>query len=237
MAKKKFAVPPATVGDQLHAIARAGIGSVPVVGSAGVELFAQIIAPPLERRRAEWMEEVGDALRSLEDQRRITPEALSADEEFVDTVVQASQAATRTGEKEKRLALRNAVLNTALSQAPIASKRQLFLRFVDDLPVWSLRMLRLFADPLQWYQENGRQPRQFVLSSSLEAVLHHAFPELQSEEALCNQLMKGLYNEGLIGTGSLRVMMSADGAYQQHATELGNELLKFIVEPDGLAAE
>lgn len=231
MQQGKFAVPSPSAGDRVHALTKAGIASIPYVGNAGVELFAQIVAPPLERRRDKWMAEVGEALLKLETEKRITPESLSADEAFIDTLIQASQAATRTSEVDKRLALRNAVLNSALPHAPSETKRQLFLRLIDSLPVWSLRMLRLFADPLRWYAEHDKEPRKFGFTSCLEDVLLHAYPELQGEQPLYDQLWRGLYSEGLVGNDSLRVMMSADGAYERRATELGNALLVFVNDP------
>ncbi len=59
--------PEPTSGDTAHAIARAGIASIPVVGGAATELFNAIITPPLERRRQEWMIQIGETLRELEE--------------------------------------------------------------------------------------------------------------------------------------------------------------------------
>jgi hypothetical protein len=77
MAKdSKYKSPKATKGDAGHAIVRAGLGAIPVAGSAATELFNAIVVPPLERRRSAWMEQVGEALRRLEEQRGIRLEDL-----------------------------------------------------------------------------------------------------------------------------------------------------------------
>jgi hypothetical protein len=71
-----FKPPKAGIGDAAHAIARAGLGTIPLAGAAATELLNAIITPPLERRRNEWMKEVGEALRSLEEQNGINLEEL-----------------------------------------------------------------------------------------------------------------------------------------------------------------
>lgn len=58
--------PASSPGDKAHALARAGIGSIPLVGAAATELFQILIAPPLERRQQAWMEAVAEGLRRLE---------------------------------------------------------------------------------------------------------------------------------------------------------------------------
>lgn len=80
MAKKKLQpkahsgdlTPPSdTAGDRLHALVRAGIPTIPVVGSPAVELFNMVIAPPVQKRQREWMESV--AQRALAGAIRCSP--------------------------------------------------------------------------------------------------------------------------------------------------------------------
>jgi hypothetical protein len=93
------------------------------------------------------MEEVGNALQKLEAERGVQLEDLQTDETFIDTVMQASQAAMRNSQDEKRRALRNAVMNAALPNAPEQSLQELFVAFIDLFTVWHLRVLKLFQDP------------------------------------------------------------------------------------------
>src|SRR5687768_2080895 len=97
--------PERTRADTAHSIARAAIGSVPVVGSAGAELFAYVVQAPYEKRREEWMERVGDALAELRDRESIDLDALRDDPEFTDTVLTATQAALRTRSNTKKQVL------------------------------------------------------------------------------------------------------------------------------------
>src|SRR5687768_17141556 len=123
-AKRKYDPPETSTGDHGHALTRAGLGSLPYVGSAAVELFGSLMMPPLQKRQREWMEEIGEGLRALE-AKGVNLDELRDNEAFIDTVLHASQAALRTSVKEKREALRNAVLNSALPHAPDESRRQL----------------------------------------------------------------------------------------------------------------
>lgn len=227
----KYEPPESSIKDHAHTLARAGIGSVPIIGAAGVELFQALITPPLEKRRQAWMEAVTEGLQRLENAELCNIDELSENEVFIDTVMYASQTVLRNNHKEKREALRNAVLNSALPNPPDESRQQMFIGWVDELTVWHLRILRFFADPVRWFQEQEREVPQYVFSSSLEQILTDAYPELAKERELCDQIGKDLYNRGLAGTDSLRVSMTANGAYQPRATELGKQFLQFITEP------
>jgi hypothetical protein len=145
--------------------------------------------------------------------------------------MQASQAAVRTSQKEKRDALRNAVLNAALPHAPDESRQQIFLSWVESLTVWHLRMLKLFADPPAWYQAAKRQPPQWQITGSLSQLLTDAYPELAKEDKLCDKIFKDLYDAGLINTSGFKTMMSGSGPLERRATELGNQFLRFITDP------
>src|SRR5215213_10816450 len=97
-------------GDAIHRGILAALSAIPVAA----ELFETIFAPPLARRQDAWMEAVADGIRQL--QERIEGfdwTRLTEDEAFVTIAIEASAAALRTHQAEKREALRNAVLNAA----------------------------------------------------------------------------------------------------------------------------
>lgn len=233
MAEKQLAhVPPkASAGDVAHAAVKATVGSVPYVGSAAAEAFQLIFGPPIEKRRNEWMEDVAEAIRNLEAAGKTVAEDLASNPAFIDTMMQASQAAVRTSQQEKRKALRNAVVNSALPDAPDETRQQIFINFVDTLTAWHLRILRLFADPRAWYASVNRQPPQWHITGSLSQLLTDAYPELRNEDRLCEKMWKDLYEAGLLNSSGFKTMMSGSGPLEPRATELGNQLLKFIAEP------
>lgn len=231
MSKDSLSPPEAKSADHLHTLTRAGISAIPIVGGPGVELFNMLVTPSLDKRRQEWMDSVAEGLKKLEESHGNLLDDLKSDDGFIDTVMQASQAAVRNSQQEKKDALRNAVLNSALQSRPDESRRSMFVGWIETYTPWHLRMLKLFANPVAWFQENGRQPPQYVISSSLSGLLTDAYPELKHERGFYDKVAKDLYNDGLIKSDGLHVMMSASGAYEMRATPLGDEFLRFITDP------
>jgi len=88
-----------SAGDAAIAIAKAGLQSVPLVGGAAAELFNSIVTPPLERRRLEWMRQLGERLSRLEAEGRLKIEDLRESEPFADVVLEASHVAMRTSQR------------------------------------------------------------------------------------------------------------------------------------------
>lgn len=74
-------IPERTTGDVSHAVARADIGRVPLGSAAGAELFTFVVEEPYQRRRYEWMKDVGDAVAELRDRGDIDVETLRNDKD------------------------------------------------------------------------------------------------------------------------------------------------------------
>lgn len=213
--------PKPTTGDVAHTLTKAGLSIIPVVGGPAVELFQHLVLPPLERRRNEWMEQVGEKLLSLE-QSGLNLGDLQSNEQFITTVMQASTAALRTHKAEKLDALRNTVINIATGHGPEDTIQHLLLSFVDEFSEMHLRVLA-FA--------NSPRPPAGISAGGLDHVLEDNIPALRGQRELFDQLWKDLYLRGLINTESLHVMMTGNGLGQSRTTELGKSLLRFISEP------
>ena len=223
--------PEASLRDHAHTLARAGVGSIPLAGAAATELFKKLIAPPLEKRRQEWMESVAEGLRQLEEQQRLSLDGLAENDTFIDAVMSASQAAIRTSQGEKREALKNGVLNSSLPDPPDESSQQIFIGLVDSLTVWHLRILRFFSNPATIFREQGKPPPQYSIAGSLSQLLTAAFPELANERELYDQIGKDLYGRALLGTEGFHTMMSGQGVYEKPTTTMGDQFLRFVSEP------
>lgn len=228
----EYEPPKPTIGDRLHTLARAGVGSIPLVGAAATELLNFLVAPPLEKRRRKWMESVGEALRALEQEGRLRLEDLQTNEVFIDTVMHASLVAVRNSQQDKIDALRNAVLNAALPSPPEESIQAIFLNLVDSSTVWHLRILRLFDDPPRWFNENGRGPLEPSMMP-LANLLEIAFPEMRGKRGLYDKIVKDLFADSLLGLDSIHVGMSGSGVISSHSTPLGKQFLAFITKPKG----
>ena len=223
MTGRKIEVPKQSKGDVAHTLTKVGLSVIPVVGGPAVELFQLLIQPPLEKRRTEWMAEVGEKLRELE-VKGLKLEDLQKNQEFVSAVMYASHVALRTHKAEKLTALRNAILNVAKGQAPEETVQHLFLNFVDSFTELHLRILKAFQAP---------SPLPNSSMGGLRDELEHNIPDLRGRklEELCGQLWKDLASRGLVvDDDGLATTMSVHGA-KKRTTGLGDAFLKFIAEP------
>jgi hypothetical protein len=177
------------------------------------------------------MENVGEALKKMEEKNLRQISDLAQDEAFIDTVMHASQVALRNNQKEKLEALHNAIMNAALPNSPDESLQQMFINLVDEMTVWHIRILYFFANPVRWFEEQGREPPQYTISSNLNGILTNAYPELANRREFCDQVGKDLYRRGLLSIENFYTMMSATGAYEPRATGLGAQFLKYISKP------
>jgi hypothetical protein len=213
--------PKPTKGDAVHAIAKAGLSAIPVVGGPAVELFQHLVQPPLERRRAAWMATVGEKLQEL-DSRGIDIEELGSKEEFISAVMHASQIALRTHQEEKREALCNAVFNVAAGQSPGEALEQMFFEWIDSLSVLHIQILKLFQNP---------KPPPGMSMGGLGSVLEYNMQHLRGHRHIYDQIWKDLNARGLVNTDSLHVTMSGQGLASKRTSEIGDAFLRFISEP------
>ena len=219
------------IGDDLHRTVRATLAAIPVVGGAAGELFNRLLAPPIQRRRDAWRNDLADHVARLKQEGRLDFEDLKNNDEFFSTVMQASQAAIRNHQQEKIIALRNAALNTALGQAPDDSKREMYLGFVDTFTVWHLRVLAFLANPnantdasqLNLDLTTGHMP-------PVIGVLQNAFPELDKQDEFVRKVVADLDRDRLI-LGDVTVKTGHGVMGVRNLTQLGDEFLRFITEP------
>lgn len=216
-----------TTGDVSHAVAKGVLGAIPFAGSLASELFGLIVTPPLEKRKQNWMTEVGKKLQELEEKSQIDLSSLATNEQFIDTVLVATSLALKTSEMEKIIAFQNAILNTATGECPDKTKGQIFLNLLDTFTVWHIKILHFIDNPSKWFKSAGQTPPQ-LLMGSLSSVLKSAFPPLSGQQELLDVIWRDLHDNGLHNTGGLMTTMSGDGLLANRATQLGQEFLRFI---------
>lgn len=219
-------VPSPSASDAAHRLLKAVASALPLVGGPAAELFTALVQPPLERRRDEWMQSVGLELARLT-QLGTDLDSLKHNEEFIDTVLHATQIALRSHQEEKRAALRNAIMNTAIGAAPNDMRRDIFLRHVDEFTPEHLAILALFHDPVGWFDRvQSSFPDMYM--GGLSRVLEKAFPALQNQRAIYDQIWNDLYQRGLVNTDGLHTTMSGEGLRARRTSELGKAFLEFI---------
>ena len=166
-----------TKEDILYSAIKIGLSSIPMLGTAATELFGLVVTPPLDKRRQKWMDQIAEKLKSLEENNQVNFINLSQNEQFIDTIIQATSIAIKTNEKEKIIALRNAVINVALNETVEKTKSQIFLNLIDSFTVWHITILTFFDNPNAWFQENKLIPPNLTMGS-LSTLLKSTFPTL-----------------------------------------------------------
>jgi len=134
-----------SVGDYAHAGVRAGLSIAPFVGGPLVEFFTMVIAPPLEKRRDEWLIEIFTCLKKIEKEiEEFKIENLKKNENFISTLFYATQIAMRTHQQVKLEALKNAVINSILTPTVDENLQLIYLNLVDRYTPWHLKLLQFF---------------------------------------------------------------------------------------------
>jgi len=220
--------PKKTAGDLAHAVVRAAVSAVPVVGGPAVEMLGLVFGPPLEKRRQEWLKELAAAVGELQEKvTGITPEKLSEDPAFVTTAMRASEIAVRTHQQEKLDALRNAIVNSKLPGAPEETLQDMFLHYVDAFTPLHMRILSFFHDPPGWMQGHGVLRPNLYLGSPA-GLLEVSMLELAGRRDFYDRLMDDLVQRGLMTGGGMHTSMTEQGFYASRTTPLGEEFLEFI---------
>lgn len=223
--------PQESASDVAYAVVKAATSAVPVVGGPAAELLGLIFNPPLERRRKAWLNLLADAVETIGKQvAELTPERLSQNEAFVSTALHATQVAVRTHQQEKLEALRNAVVNAGLLQAPDESIQQIFLDYVDEFTPWHLRILAFFDAPVEWARaQNIVLPDPHWYSGSPSQALETAMPELANRRQFYDVLVAGLENRKLL-SGGIHGMSTVQGMIAQRTSPHGREFISFITK-------
>ncbi len=218
-----------TKNDIAYGVAKAALGSIPIVGAAASELLQLLVTPPLEKRRNEWMIELGEKLKHLEQKEELDLNELSNNDIFIDVVLQATQLALRTSEKEKIEYFKNAILNTAVNENPQITEIQIFLNFISTFTVWHIKILKLFDNPEEWFNKNGKSLPNYM-AAGLSNVLEEAYPELSRKRELYDLIWDDLSRASLHKTSGLHTTMTGSGLLVPRTTTFGKEFLKFITE-------
>lgn len=216
-----------SASDYIYSASKGIVSSIPVVGSAISEILFSVISSPIEKRKNEWMIRLSESLNELTNKvDNFNIYNLADNELFITIVSQATQIALRNHQQEKILALRNAVINTALNINIEEIEQTAFVQLVDELNILHLRILLFFKNPSQWFIDNNIQKPNINMGSPIHA-LEVAYSEFRDGK-FANRLVKDLYNRGLFNIENLNTMMSEQGIYASRLTEYGQRFLNYI---------
>lgn len=221
-----------SVGDYAHAGIQGGLSVAPWIGGPLAEFFSVIIAPPLEKRRDEWLIEIFTRLKKLEEEvEGFKIENLAQNEVFISILLYATQAAMRTHQDEKLIALSNAVINSAIRPTIDENLQLMFLNLVDRYTPWHLIILQFLDDPRRYGIEHTITFPSWS-SGGTATVLEYAMPELKGKRGFYDQIVKELFSNGLLNSETfLHTTMTEQGMFASRTTEMGMQLLNYIHFP------
>jgi hypothetical protein len=212
-------------------VVEGAIGAVPVAGSPLAALFGLAIGWSYNRRVQEWLDELAEAVKELQERTDgLSFEDLAEDEVFVDAVVNASRAAQATHQREKLDALRNGVLNSLAPDAPDVDTQARFFRLVDQFTAAHLRLLTFMHNPSKPFEDRGEPPPQ--MTGGRSHILERAMPEFGGRRDWYDLLHADLAAASLINSGGMHTTMSTGGLYTPTTTGLGDAFLAFVSGPE-----
>jgi len=212
-----------------HAIIKAGISAAPITGGPAAELFELVVAPPLERRRVEWMNAVAERLMELEKKvEGFKIENLKDNEVFITVVTQATVTAMRNHQKEKIEALENAVVNSALGIDIEENLQLMFLNMIDSFTPLHLKILEYFDNPKVFLE--SRRIRFDTSVGSPSHGLEAAFQELRGRRDIYDAIIQDLSNRGLLDAdkSTIHTGMTSPGILARRTSDLGHKFLRYI---------
>jgi hypothetical protein len=228
-------LPEAQAIDRWITIFRALAAGIPLAGGSITELWNGFFCSPLAKRREAWLRGLAKAVVELQKAMPdLSLESLQQNEAFISAVLGASSIAMRNHRKEKLEALRNAAISSVVHPDIDEDLQAMFMRYVDELTPWHLRLLRAFHDPNAHFRKIGSNVEWLVKrgetwwSSSKEVFLFvsGAFPELQSEHQFVGQLVYDLGVRQLIPVQQLFHQKLPDvGPY---TTFTGQKFMRFV---------
>ena len=218
-----------TIGDALHKALKTGFGSMPEYGAPLAALFDTIFTAPIEKRKQEWFKHLGEVITEIQNKiDDISPEKLSKNEIFINTALRASQIALRTHREEKIKILKNAIFNSASTNAPAEDIQAIFLNYIDEFTPWHIRLLLLFNDPIKYMEKNNIKNPGWSIGG-ISAVITHCFPELINKKEFYTLLFRYLQSAGFILQGQIiGTTMSGSGMVQSQTTPFGKDFIKYI---------
>jgi hypothetical protein len=212
---EKYKVPEGTKGDVVESLVKGVVSAVPVAGGFLAELLQIVVVPPLEKRKAEWMNGVAEGLKELEQKvAGFDVEHLKENDQFISTIVSASQIAIKNHQKEKLEALRNAVLNVAVGSGLTEDTEAIYLSLIDRYTAWHLRILRLFQNPLQLGAQKGLRPENYYIGGSRAQFLETYYPDMRGQREFYDIAVSDLHAQGLLGVQDLQTMVTGHGMFQ-----------------------
>lgn len=203
--------------------------ALPGAGYALQQMVSHYIGEPLQKRREQWLEEVGQGLLDLQERfDGFDPSTLSENEDFVSAVYEASHVAMKSATERKRQALLNAVLNIALGQTIEEVLRGRFMGLLDAFSSAHIRVLSVLAAPAEFPRCVEMSER--VSMGAQERIIRAEITPEEISDSLFQLVLSDLGREGLCDA-NLKMMVTSGAFLAKGTTAAGDHFLSFIRSP------
>ncbi len=206
------------------------LGFVPGVGGALAEIAGHF-NNNLARRQEFWMVQVSEAINALQKRSGLTVDELMKNEAFTSFLLQATPIALRNHQKEKITTLKNALAsvgNPEFSDEDLAFQ---FLRYIDELTVSHLSILRLISSRADAFKEVKSMQQAFEqLTQEEPADISPLLARTYLRDLDARGLVNAIDLEDLPDFESKAVYIAAEQTdrHPLQLTELGEKFLSFI---------
>jgi hypothetical protein len=125
-------IPEKSAADIPYFMGKAAVSMIPIWGAVVAEFYSAVLQPNVDDRKNIWVQNIAIAVVELRKNfEEFKAENLQRNENFLSAFMYAGEIAIRNHQREKLEALRNAVLNSVMPNAPIEDLQHMFLNFID----------------------------------------------------------------------------------------------------------
>ncbi|WP_102159415.1 hypothetical protein [Zhihengliuella halotolerans] len=213
-------------------VGEALLPAIPVVGSSIAYVFGRAIHRKQEENLRSWLEDLKGKVDELE----VEVGRLADDADFNETFNAAAAAAGRTAHQAKLVALRNAVLNSAMPGPGLENDYPLrFIRIIEEMVPDHLRLLTYADDPMDWFTSQNLDTS--MPSASRPSLALKAMGWDSAQRDRLARLVEDLVAWRLVGTSMLKptngsVSGLLDG---RQTTSDGHLFTQYVHEPEPLS--
>jgi len=215
-----------TTRDYVSVILKSGLGNLPLVGGAIVELMDFYIPDSKGKRLLAF---VADLRIDIDKVKESIDKDVVKTDEFAFLFEQTFKAVYENYHQEKIDAFRALLVNALVKTDVEAEQQELFLNTLKSLSLIHLRFLKMFYNPQKHLEANGITISKNIVSSGAIKMLKELFP--QYDESQIHTVINDLYNAGLINLPSNTLGSGVAWGLQMvesRLTTFGKSLLDFI---------